>query len=200
MSTTAAAGSSDAEVYRYPVQVVGLLISPVHRYAGRPSDGPSAAVGHEQRSCIEVVAGVGVPGDRYAGHPAHRDAAVSLVAVEALEAVAAELGTAPLDWAATRRTVALRGVDLNALRGVDFILDYGHDPVLLGGRRPASPCGWMDTELAMGAHRAMRGRGGLRCAALGSGVLRVGPAELISPVPLDPARAGLPAPRPTRPQ
>lgn len=186
------------ERFRYPVQVVGLLVSPVHRYAGRPCDGPSAAVGAEPRSCIEVAAGVGVPGDRYAGRPAHRDAAVSLIAVEALEAVAAELGTAPLDFEAPRRTVAVRGVDLNGLRGVDFALVCEENAVLLGGRRPTSPCAWMDTQLAVGAHRAMRGRGGLRCAALGTGVLRVGPAELISPVPLDPARAGLPAPRPTR--
>ncbi|MEO6900884.1 MAG: molybdenum cofactor biosysynthesis protein [Mycobacteriaceae bacterium] len=198
MTTTPASGSGGANVFRYPVQVVGLLVSRTHRYAGRPSDGPCAPAGEEQRSTVEVVAGVGVPGDRYAGRTAHRDAAVSLVAVEALEAVADELGTGPLDWSATRRTVALRGVDLNALQGVDFTLDCGENPVLLGGRRPASPCAWMDTELATGAHRALRGRGGLRCAALGSGVLRVGPAELISPVALDPARAGLPAPRPTR--
>ena len=44
--------------------------------------------------------------------------------------------------------------------------------------------------MAPGAHRGMRGRGGVRCAALSDGVLRVGPAVLRSPVPLDPSRAG----------
>lgn len=184
-----------------PVEVVGLLVSPVHRYGGRPGDGPAPlppGAGPELRERVEVVAGVGVPGDRYAGRAAHLGASVSLVAVEALEAVAAELGTGPLDWALTRRTVAVRGVDLNALRGVDFTLDCGEGPVGLGGRRPASPCRWMDTELAPGAHAALRGRGGLRCQVLASGVLRLGPAVLRSPVALDPTRAGLPAVRPAR--
>jgi hypothetical protein len=36
----------------------------------------------------------------------------------------------------------------------------------------------------------MRGRGGVRCAPLTDGVLRLGPAVLRSAVPLDPARAG----------
>ncbi|SFF25172.1 hypothetical protein SAMN05216574_110140 [Blastococcus tunisiensis] len=51
--------------------------------------------------------------------------------------------------------------------------------------------------LAPGAHRGMRGRGGIRCAPLGNGALRVGPALLRSAVPLDPARAGV-AVRPVR--
>ncbi|GAB2927764.1 hypothetical protein GCM10027047_25660 [Rhodococcus aerolatus] len=188
--------------HTYPVEVVGLLVSPVHRYGGRPRDGaaplpPGAAA--ERRTRVEVVAGVGVPGDRYAGRAAHLGASVSLVAVEALEAVAAELGAAPFDWAATRRTVAVRGVDLNALRGVDFTLTCGaHPPVTLGGRRPASPCAWLDAVLVPGAHHGLRGRGGLRCQVLASGVLALGPAVLTSPVPLDPARAGLPAVRAAR--
>jgi hypothetical protein len=40
------------------------------------------------------------------------------------------------------------------------------------------------------AHEAMRGRGGVRCQVLSDGVLHRGPAVLISPVPLDPGRAG----------
>jgi len=48
----------------------------------------------------------------------------------------------------------------------------------------------MDVVLAPGAHRGLRGRGGVRCAALSDGELRLGPAVLISAVPLDSARAG----------
>jgi hypothetical protein len=62
--------------------------------------------------------------------------------------------------------------------------------VLLGGGRPAHPCAWLDVALAPGAHRALRGRGGVRCAALSDGELRLGPAVLATTVPLDPARAG----------
>ena len=67
----------------------------------------------------------------------------------------------------------------------------------LRGGRPANPCAWLDTVLAPGAHRGLRGRAGVRCAALSDGVLRLGPAVLRSSVPLDPAAAGL-AVRPAR--
>ena len=48
----------------------------------------------------------------------------------------------------------------------------------------------MNEVLAPGAHPAMRGRGGIRCRALSGGLLHRGPAVLVSPVPLDPAKAG----------
>jgi hypothetical protein len=37
----------------------------------------------------------------------------------------------------------------------------------------------MDVVLAPGAHRGMRGRGGIRCAPVTGGVLRLGPAVLL---------------------
>jgi MOSC domain-containing protein YiiM len=144
----------------------------------------------DRRDAVEVRAGHGVVGDRYAGRAAHRDAAVTVLAVEALERLAAELGADPFDPALARRTVVLRGAEVEALRGVTFTLDCGDGPVLLGGGRPANPCAWMDVVLAEGAHRGMRGRGGVRCAALSDGTLRIGTAVLRSPVPLNPARAG----------
>jgi len=49
----------------------------------------------------------------------------------------------------------------------------------------------MDRVLTPGAHKAMRGRGGVRCRAVTMGTLHRGPAVLISPVPLDPGRAGV---------
>ena len=153
----------------------------------------------DARDAVEVRAGYGVVGDRYAGRPAHRDASVTVLAVEALEVVAAELGAAPFDPHAPRRTVVLRGAEVEALRGVRFSLDCGDGEVVLQGGRPAHPCTWMDRALAPGAHRALRGRGGVRCAPLTGGLLRVGPAVLRSPVPLDASRAGDPV-RPLRPR
>jgi hypothetical protein len=181
---------SDAELpHRYVVEVVGLLASPRHRYDGRP-DGAVAALPVERRDRIEVRAGLGVVGDRYYGRPAHRDASVTVLAVEAVEQLAAELAGGPMDPLAARRTVVLRGAEVEALRGVLFSLDCGAGEVLLAGGRPANPCAWMDTVLAPGAHRGLRGRGGVRCAPRSDGVLRLGPAVLRSAVPLDPARAG----------
>jgi hypothetical protein len=107
----------------------------------------------------------------------------------------------PLDPLLTRRTVVLRGAEVEALRGEEFSLDCGEGVVVLRGGRPANPCAWLDTVLAPGAHRGMRGRAGIRCAPLTDGVLRLGPAVLASAVPLDRARAGQvrrPVPRPRR--
>ena len=178
-----------ASSFRYDVEILHLLVSPAHAYFGRAKDGP-ADVPSEDAERVEVVAGKGIVGDRFFGKAAHMDAAVTLFAVEGLEAIADELGTDPLDPLLTRRNVILRGAELSPLVGVEFALESGGDRVLLRGGRPAHPCAWMDRMLAPGAHAAMRGRGGVRCQALSGGTLRRGPAVLVSPVPLDPARAG----------
>jgi MOSC domain-containing protein YiiM len=85
----------------------------------------------------------------------------------------------PVDAAATRRNILLRGAPVDELRGVRFSLDSGDGPVHFQGNRPASPCAWMDVVLAPGAFRAMRGRGGIRCEPLSSGTLRLGAALLV---------------------
>jgi hypothetical protein len=59
-----------------------------------------------------------------------------------------------------------------------FSLDSGDGPVRFQAYRPAHPCRWMDVVLGPGGFRAMRGLGGVRCAPLDDGVLRLGPAEL----------------------
>lgn len=182
----------------YDVEIVGLVASPAHRYDGRP-EGVVPEQEGDRRTEVEIRAGYGVVGDRYAGRPAHRDAQVTVLAAEAVEALAAELAAGPLDPLLARRSVVLRGAEVEALRGQEFSLDCGAGEVRLRGGRPANPCAWLDTVLASGAHRGLRGRAGIRCAALTGGVLRLGPAVLRSAVPLDPAAAGR-AVRPTRPR
>lgn len=184
--------------YRYDVEIVHLLVSPQHAYAGRPGDGP-ADVPTSDAPLVEVVAGTGVVGDRFFGRAAHVDAAVTLLAVETLEEIAAELGVPPFDPLRTRRTVVLRGAELPPLLGEELVLEQPGSAVRLRATRPAPPCAWMDVVLAPGAHAAMRGRGGLRCRPLTTGTLRRGPATLVSPVPLVPGRAGRPAERRRRP-
>jgi MOSC domain-containing protein YiiM len=172
--------------------VLHLFVSPGHNYFGRPKDGPGAHPTHDVDEAA-LVAGKGIVGDRFYGKAAHLDASVTLLAVEALEALAAELGlpTVP-DPALARRNVVLRGADVNGLLGHDFTLEApdGAARVVLSAGRPAAPCSWMDRMLAPGAHAALRGRGGLRCRVLTDGVLRRGAAVLVSPVPLDPSAAG----------
>lgn len=169
----------------YDVEIVHLLASSVHRYEGRPSEGPRPAPEGEpeSRERIEVRASFGIVGDRHFGHPAHRTAAVTVMAEESLEYVREALQAGVLDPAATRRNIILRGVDVDRLRGAEFSLDSGDaGEVRFRAHRPANPCAWMDVVLAPGAHKALRGRGGMRCEPLSDGVLRLGPAVLRSSV------------------
>jgi MOSC domain-containing protein YiiM len=181
--------------YRYDVEILHLLVSSGHAYFGRARDG-AAEVPTTDAEQVDVVSGKGIVGDRFFGKAAHMDAAVTLIAVESLEAMAAELGVAPFDPLLTRRNVVLRGAHLTPLLGEEFALESQGgglgdvQTVRFRGGRPAHPCAWMDQVLAPGAHAAMRGRGGVRCQPLSDGILRRGPAVLISPVPLDPAQAG----------
>jgi MOSC domain-containing protein YiiM len=177
--------------YRYNVEVLHLLVSPAHAYFGRAREG-AADVPTTDADQVEMVAGKGIVGDRFFGKAAHMDAAVTLFAVEALEAMAAELGAAPFDPLLTRRNVVLRGAHLAPLLGGEFALESRRDVVRLKAGRPANPCAWMDQMLAPGAHKAMRGRGGVRCQVVSGGILHRGPAVLVSPVPLAPESAGTP--------
>ncbi|MFB2584217.1 MOSC domain-containing protein [Herbiconiux liukaitaii] len=172
---------SPVDVVSYDVVVEHLLASSRHRYEGRPSDGVRSAAPGEQesRELVQVRAGRGIVGDRFFGHGAHSTASVTVMAAESLDHVMLALGLDhPLDAASARRNIVVRGFDIDALKGEEFSLDSGDGPVLFQGHRPANPCGWMDVVLAPGAHKALRGRGGVRCAPLTDGVLRLGPAVL----------------------
>ncbi|MDN0199872.1 molybdenum cofactor biosysynthesis protein [Streptomyces sp. S.PNR 29] len=154
------------------VEVLQLLVSPAHRLAGRPSDGPSPGPSDERVARVEVRRGMGLVGDRYYGRPAHRNAAVTMMAAENLP-----LDIDPsVDLRHTRRNVLLRGVDIDSCVGATISLDCGPGPVLFAVNRPARPCAWMDVTVGPGAQRALRGKGGVRCTPLSDGVLSLGPA------------------------
>ncbi|MEU3859991.1 molybdenum cofactor biosysynthesis protein [Streptomyces sp. NPDC028722] len=154
------------------VEILQLLVSPVHRFSGRPGDGPPELPPGELVTTAEVRAGLGIVGDRYFNRPAHRNASVTLMAAERLP----QPGPHPAGLLRTRRNVLLRGVDIDAYIGSTVYLDCGAGPVELEVRRAARPCAWMDTTLGPGAQRALRGGGGVRCRPLTDGVLTVGPA------------------------
>ena len=162
------------------VEIVALHVSPVHAYEGRPGDGPRPDPGPVSRDHVEVRARLGLVGDRYFNHPAHRRAAVTVFAVEALEHVTDGLGLdAVPNPLVVRRNIVLRGFDVDRLaRDAVFALDSGDGPVRFHAHRPANPCGWMNAVIAPGALKALRGRGGKRCVPLDDGVLRLGPATL----------------------
>ena len=154
-------------MYARDVSIELLLASPLHRYEGRPSDGPRDAIAPELPPSVEVRAGLGIVGDRYFGQRAHRTASVTVMAIESLE----RLG--PVDPADTRRNIIVRGLPIDDMRDEEFWLGG----VLFRAHRPANPCAWMDVALAPGAHKALRGHGGMRCEPLTSGTLTLGPTE-----------------------
>ncbi|MFJ6728802.1 molybdenum cofactor biosysynthesis protein [Streptomyces sp. NPDC091281] len=154
------------------VEVVQLLVSPVHRLAGRPSAGLPDGPVDDLVDAVRLRRGLGIVGDRYFGRPAHRDASVTLMSEENLPREIAP----DADLRHTRRNVLLRGVDIDAYVGSTVVLDTGQGPVVLAVNRPARPCAWMDVTVGPGARRALRDRGGVRCTPLSDGVLTLGPA------------------------
>jgi MOSC domain-containing protein YiiM len=151
-------------------KIVQLLVSPIHRYEGRPADGPRPATPGELVPFIQLRAGLGVVGDRYFGKPAHRDASVTVIAQESLPPGA--------DLVQVRRNILVSGIDVDALIGSVLQLDSGDGPVALQVRRPANPCAWLDVTIGPGSRLALRGKGGIRCVPLNDGVLRLGPVAV----------------------
>lgn len=157
------------------MEIVALLVSPVHAFEGRPQDGPRPDPEPVARDRVAVRAGLGLVGDRYFDHRAHRNAAVTIFAAESLDALRLD---PPPDPHAVRRNIVLRGFPVDDLVGQEFSLDSGDGPVRFRAHRPAHPCAWMDVVVAPGAFRGLRGHGGVRCVPLDDGVLRLGPAVL----------------------
>ncbi|MEU4197011.1 molybdenum cofactor biosysynthesis protein [Kribbella sp. NPDC026611] len=172
------------------IELVALLVSPVHAFEGRPQEGPAPDPEPVGRAEIEIRAGLGIVGDRYFGQTVHKNAAVTVIDAASLDEVVRVLGLpAGLDPLLTRRNITLRGYPIDTLaahRAADgsrvpgrrFTLDSGAGPITFQANRPANPCAWMDEVLAPGAMQALRGHGGIRTTPLTSGILRLGPAEL----------------------
>lgn len=152
-------------------EIVQLLASPAHRFEGRPADGPAPAPAGELVGEVQIRAGLGIVGDRYFGHTAHRDAAVTIAAVESLPPGA--------DLSHVRRNVLVSGIAVDDLVGKELILDTGDGPVRFSVNRPANPCAWMDVTIGAGARDALRGKGGVRCTPLNDGTLRIGPVAVV---------------------
>lgn len=161
------------------LDIVGLVVSPRHRYDGRPSDGPRPAMGSDRQTSVDVRAHKGVVGDRYFG-TRHRFAAVTFLAVEEIARVGASLDAPGLDPFLARRNVLTRGLDVESLVHSEFTLEQGGRSLTFRSLTRANPCAWMDVVLAPGAHQAMRGHAGIRSEPLDDGVLWVGPARLVA--------------------
>ena len=146
--------------------VVGLYLA---EQAGAPM---------QSRRAVEVAAGVGIVGDRYAtrrGHwsePRWREQQLTLIEAEVDDDLGVEVGL-------LRRNVVTRGVQLPGLLGLEFRIGEA----VLAGVLPCEPCYYIETLLERpGLLRALAGRGGLRAWVLEGGQIAVGDAIVVTGV------------------
>jgi MOSC domain-containing protein YiiM len=124
---------------------------------------------------VQVLAGMGLEGDRYAAKlgtysnepGSGRD--VTLIEIEAIEALRRDYQIA-LEAGFTRRNIVTRGVYLNHLIGKEFSVGS----VVLRGTRLCDPCAHMEKLTVKGALRGLIHRGGLRAEIVSGGMMRVG--------------------------
>ena len=122
---------------------------------------------------VQAHAGRGLVGNRYYWEDGNAPSggAVTLIAAEAVEAVAAE-GDVEVGPAATRRNVLTRGVDVNALVGKRFRIG----DVECVGVELCEPCTSLEAMTQPGVIKAFVHRCGLNADILSDGEIGVGDA------------------------
>ena len=156
------------------VVIHGIYTSPGHNYFGHHEREPSRH-GMEEHAAVELVAGKGIPGDRFFGWKDSYKGQVTFIDRQTIDVVREHTGDADLEASAFRRNVVISGVDLNGLIGKTFRLGG----VLLEGTQKCAPCHWMDTACGKkGTEKVMFNRGGLRCRILESGRIELGEMEV----------------------
>ena len=114
-------------------------------------------------SRVVATPDLGLEGDHYAKAGGKRQ--VTLIQAEHLDAVASMLGKDRIDAATVRRNLAVRGINLLALKGKQFrvgdaVLEY---------TGLCHPCSRMEYLLGPGGYNAMRGHGGITARVLQGG-------------------------------
>jgi MOSC domain-containing protein YiiM len=134
-----------------------------------------ASLPMEARSQSEVIAGVGIPGDRYATRTGtysdrhHIDRQITLIETETLNALERDRGIvlAPSDH---RRNLTTRGVPLSHLVGCYFTIGTC---VFYGGRLNV-PCKYLEQLLGRPVFRPLINRSGLNARVIVGGTISIG--------------------------
>ncbi len=153
------------------VTVQHLILSPEHNYVGH-FGGPSGKHPALRQDDVQLIAGRGISGDRYARCEAGHGKQITFFEMEVIEALSQHYGR-PIAPEQVRRNVFLRGLRLDPLVGRQFSLNG----IRFRGLDACKPCFWMDEAIGMGAEAFLVGKGGLRAAILDDGVLRLGEAK-----------------------
>ncbi len=136
---------------------------------------PVAAAPPQAVQAVRAVPGRGLEGDRYwsaTGTYSRKpspDRDVTLIEVEAIEALERDYGIA-LAPGASRRNIVTRGVPLNHLVNREFTVGE----VTLRGLRLCDPCGHLEGLSQPGVKQGLIHRGGLRAQILNDGMIHVG--------------------------
>lgn len=124
---------------------------------------------------VQATAGRGLQGDRYFlqrgtfWKPDLPDRQLTLISIEAIDAVAQETGR-PITPAQMRRNVVTKGIDLNTLVGKTFRIGNA----VAHGIKLCEPCGHLEQLTKPGVMQAFSGRGGLRAEIVQSGHIETG--------------------------
>lgn len=136
---------------------------------------PEASAPMVELGAARLVEGVGIEGDRYAtargtySHKPHPDRQVTLIEMEALDALTRDHGI-DLPPHETRRNLTTGGVPLNHLVGREFRVG---EVVLLGGRLNV-PCQYLEDLLGKKVFKPLIHRSGLNCLIVKGGTIRPG--------------------------
>jgi len=143
----------------------------------------------QELSEAQLLAGIGIEGDRYAAHTGtysknhHIDRQATLIEAEVLEALARDrhIELAPHEH---RRNFTTRNVPLNHLVGQYFRIG---DCILYGGRLNV-PCMYLENLLGKKVFKPLLNRSGLNCRIIVGGKISANDrVEWCDPASLDPA-------------
>ena len=133
-----------------------------------------AAAPMDELPKANLVAGIGIEGDRYAtglgtySKRYHLDRQVTLIEIEVLESIARDRGVELLP-SEHRRNLTTRDVPLGHLVGQYFRVG---DCVLYGGRMNV-PCLYLETLIAKKVFKPLINRSGLNCRVVVGGTIRI---------------------------
>lgn len=144
-----------------------IFISPGHNYYGHY--GSAAGTNHiVEVPEVRCVAGRGLEGDRFFDYKPDYKGQVTFFALETWRELCGQFGVSDKGPEVFRRNVITEGLHLPGLIGVEFTIQG----IRFLGTQEAAPCEWMEQAFCIGAHEAMKGRGGLRARILSDGVLK----------------------------
>jgi MOSC domain-containing protein YiiM len=171
--------------HRYHIKIHGLYIAPEHKVFGKGAEDLS---GRDllSKSKIKLIADSGIEGDRFCRLRPDYNGHVTFFSREVWDEVSNILYLPEtMGPEITRRNIIVSGVDLKLLYGAPFTIQN----IQFLGTIHCAPCPAMNRAISAEATTALRSRGGLRAQVKTSGVLNIGPADLITDVLFDPQNA-----------